>query len=563
MYYSDLIQGIARLPRLSLLCLQQADRQLTYLPVFPSDAMIEGLRLAREHNVPAALIDLAVENYNLQQEVFVAPDDEAIEVVGLAPFYQKVAAHLQPAPGNAAKDDLRERHMAARLEELSQNYERVLLICGMGHWAAIQAHLSAGTGELSAHHTVQVKAPFLAKIGPKAREALLDEIPYLVFHYELGRRFNTGYSREDLLRKLAQAARQSEHLKDFAFSPREMRNFLQYAYKLSATDKRVSPDHYNLILAAKQTLGDDYGLALLELARHYPYTDDANLPEIEFDPHDKRFVLDGRQIELKRRLPSPLPQFQRAWRELIQAKKRDELPAGYQPLWFYFGFFSHVPEDVVLEGFIDRLGEKLAEDPRFQREYTHEFNGSLLDGLDMRETLRNRHLNKLYVKEFRQESLAIGTWILIFDEDLSQEKYPWVLSLSAEHHNESDIAFYASNPLLHPVSQEIVQARYGALMAFKPALPDEQKLEIDALDVDGELRKEHLIRQAIYHSPRPDILYFARQKPEAYLFDLAKKQAKNLYHLPLERISQRLLKRIQTFHLLARKETRNDADDYI
>ena len=53
-YYSDLLQGIARLPRLSLLCLRQPDQRLTYLPVFPSDPMIEGLRLARENQIPAA-----------------------------------------------------------------------------------------------------------------------------------------------------------------------------------------------------------------------------------------------------------------------------------------------------------------------------------------------------------------------------------------------------------------------------------------------------------------------------------------------------------------------------
>lgn len=562
-YYSDLIQGIERLPRLSLVCLQQADQQLTYLPVFPSDAMIEGLRLAREYKIPAALIDLAVENYNLQQEAFAAPDDEAIEIVGLEAFYRQVSPHLKPAPGNATKDQNRESHMAARLAELSQKYERVLLVCGMGHWEAIYAHLEAGSGAIQSHHTASVDAPFLAKVGPRAREALLDEIPYLVFQYELGRRFNLTYQRERLNRQLAQEARQAESVQEMDFSPREVRNFLQYAYKLAVTDKRVSPDLYNLILAAKQTLGDDYALEVLALARNYPYVDDEDLPEIEFDPHDERFALDGRRIELRRHLSTPLPQLQREWRELITPKKRDELPEGYQPLWFYFGFFSHIPEDIVLEAFIDRLGEKLADDPQFQREYTHEFKGSLMDGLDMRETLRNRHLNKLYVKETRREPLAIGTWILIFDEDLSQEKYPWVLSLSAEHHNESDIAFYASNPLLHPVSHDIVKAQYGALMAFKPALPADDKLEIEALDVDGDLRKEHLIRQAIYHSPRPDILYFARQKPEAYLFELAKKQQKNLYHLSLERVSQRLLKRIQTFHLLSRKEVRNDAEDYI
>ncbi len=562
-YYSDLLQGIARLPRLSLLCLRQPDQRLTYLPVFPSDPMIEGLRLARENQIPAALIDLAVENYNLQEEAFAIPDDEAIESVGLAAFYETVHPHLKPAPGNAKKDDRRERHMAARLKELSARYERVLFVCGMGHWESIKSHLEAGSEQIFEHETEHVDAPFLAKVGPKAREALLEEIPYFVFHYELGRRFNTGYHRDTLLRQLAQSARNAESLKEADFSPREVRNFLQYAYKLSVTDKRVSPDLFNLVLAAKQTLGDDYALELLDLARAYHYEDEDDLPEIEFDPHDKRFALDGRVIELMRRLPVPMLQGQRDWQQLIVRKKKEDLPDGYQPLWFYFGFFSHIPEDIVLENFIDRLGDKLADDPHFQKVYTHEFTGSLLDGLDMRETLRNRHLNKLYVKEFKKEQLAIGCWILMFDEDLAQEKYPWALSLSAEHHNESDIAFYASNPLMHPVSHEIIQAKYGALMAFKPALPPEHKLDIDDLDVDEDLRKEHMIRQAIYLSPRPDILYFARQKPEAYLFELAHKYDKRLYHLPLSSVSRRVLQRIQKFHLLARKEVRRDADDFI
>ena len=232
-------------------------------------------------------------------------------------------------------------------------------------------------------------------------------------------------------------------------------------------------------------------------------------------------------------------------------------------MWLFFGFFSHVPEDLVLEGFIDRLGDKVASDVIQEEVKIKEFSGSLLDGLDMRETIRQHHLGKLYVREVQRKLVPIGAWILIFDEDLRQAEYPWIMSLSAEHHNESDIAFYASNPALHPVSREIIRAQYGALIALKPPLPEGEKLDWDDLDVDEDLRKEQLLRLAIQRSPLPGIVYFAKEKPDPYYVKLAASKKKEVYHLPLSRVSQRHLKRIQRFHLLSRRETRRIADDYI
>ncbi|PKL78971.1 MAG: conjugal transfer protein TraB, partial [Candidatus Melainabacteria bacterium HGW-Melainabacteria-1] len=86
-YYSDLLQGIERLPRLSLLCLQQQSDRFSYIPVFPSDSMIEALRLARENQLPAALIDLAVADYAIHVQPMAVPDDEAIASLGLEGFY--------------------------------------------------------------------------------------------------------------------------------------------------------------------------------------------------------------------------------------------------------------------------------------------------------------------------------------------------------------------------------------------------------------------------------------------------------------------------------------------
>lgn len=563
-YYSDLLQGIERLPRLSLLCLQQQSDRFSYLPVFPSDSMIEALRLARENRLPTALIDLAVADYSIQQPALAVPDDEAIGSLGLEAFYAAVVPHL-PLPAPGGPDSLREAHMAARLAELSERFERILFVCGMTHWESIKAYLRAGTGQVQAHALESVEAPFLAKLGPKARHTLLEEMPYLVFHYELARRFGTPFSKEALLRRLVQEARLAPALREEHYSPRELRNLLQYAYKLAVADKRVSPDLYNLLLAAKQTLGDDYAIELMDRALAYPYEDTEDMPEIEFDPASLAFRMNGRRIELRRRLPLPIDADTRHdWQQLkIVRKKQEDLPKGYTPLWFFFGFFSHIPEDLVLEGFIDRLEQKLASEPAVQQVRLHEFSGSLMDGIDMRETIRHAPRGKIYVREQLSSLSPIGAWILIFDEDLAYDSYPWMMSLSAEHHNESDIAFYASNPSMHPVTRDIIRAHYGAMLAFKPALAPEHKLDWTDLDVDEDLRKEHLIRLAIRHSPRPGILYFASQAPEPYYFELARLYGKKLFHLPLERVSKRHLKRIQRFHLLSRREVRRDAGDYI
>ncbi|MBC7474113.1 MAG: conjugal transfer protein TraB, partial [Candidatus Sericytochromatia bacterium] len=51
-YYSDVIQAVSRLPKLTMLCLNH-DNQDTYayIPIFPSDSMIEGIRLAKDNGL--------------------------------------------------------------------------------------------------------------------------------------------------------------------------------------------------------------------------------------------------------------------------------------------------------------------------------------------------------------------------------------------------------------------------------------------------------------------------------------------------------------------------------
>ena len=57
-------------------------------------------------------------------------------------------------------------------------------------------------------------------------------------------------------------------------TPQVLSVFFRYVRNLSLIDRRLTPDLYTLIVAAKQTAGDDFALALAETARRVPVVAD-------------------------------------------------------------------------------------------------------------------------------------------------------------------------------------------------------------------------------------------------------------------------------------------------
>ncbi|MFN8575438.1 MAG: hypothetical protein U0354_01140 [Candidatus Sericytochromatia bacterium] len=558
-YYSEIIQAVSRLPKLTMLCINYSENEYEYIPIFPSDSMIEGIRLAKENNLPISMIDLAMENYKIFDD-FIPPDDYAINSMGLSKFYEINKEYFNK---KELKETKRESNMAFHLNRLSRLYTKVLFIGGMAHWENIKQFIDEKTFMFHHHEIENVETPFLAKPSQKSLAYLMSEIPYVVFHYEIARRFNLSFDKWKIILKMIEEAKQMPILEDESFNTREINNLIQYSLKLANIDNEILPDLYNLLLSAKQTLGDDYGMELLDLAKKYPFLEEEDLPIIDIDKDS--FLLAGRKITLKRKLPSFSldPKSNNQWEQLqLVRKKKDELPDDYLSEWFFFGFYSHIPEDIVLEAFIDRLENKaineLIKEPK-----VHEFSGSLLDGLELRETIRNHHNKKIFVKEYKKENLDVGAWLIVFDEDLSYSKYPWAMALSAEHHNESDIAFYASNPLMHPVGKQIIRAEYGALLAFKPPLPSYQKVYIEEIDVIENLRLYQLTTLAIELSEGKDIIYVSSKEIDPYFIKMANSKGKRLIHIPITRFSNRNIKKLKRFHLLKSKNTRRIADDYI
>ena len=56
-------------------------------------------------------------------------------------------------------------------------------------------------------------------------------------------------------------------------TPQLLSVYFRYVRNLSLIERRLTPDLYTLVVAAKQTAGDDFALAVAETAREYPYAD--------------------------------------------------------------------------------------------------------------------------------------------------------------------------------------------------------------------------------------------------------------------------------------------------
>ena len=115
--------------------------------------------------------------------------------------------------------------------------------------------------------------------------------------------------------------------------------------------------------------------------------------------------------------------------------------------------------------FLKQKGKSILSE---ERSHTEPFTTSLLDGIDLRETLRNWHDKQIYVRSQQRVSGEVGAMVLIFDED-RDNRYPYCLTWLGEHQNESDMAFYATDPFENIVGPGIGRSEYGGTSAQSPS----------------------------------------------------------------------------------------------
>ena len=249
-------QGLDQLPKISVVVyrglpefLDPENQHLWYVPVDPCDGIIEALRVARGERTPTHFIDAEVEEF--QARPVTIPDPHALHGLGLETWCQAVEPWLT-LQERTEQDDIRERHMAARLRAIESDAGpdgKVLFLCGLAHWSGVRRHLDDGTDQL---HDEEGPAPdqvTVTTVSPTSLPHVIGETPHTAWHWEQHRGgivledFDPVFGLKDLLTEARGHYEAAFPDSLERATPRALQTMLSYTRKLSVRSRRLIPIH--------------------------------------------------------------------------------------------------------------------------------------------------------------------------------------------------------------------------------------------------------------------------------------------------------------------------------
>ena len=444
----------------------------SYVPIDPCQPVIAALRAAMSEHIPRAFIDL--ETARFVPNTAVLPDAYALKKVSVEQF----AAAVLPAIERPQERQVRERiaHMARRLRQLEQKYKSILFVCSMLDWPWIrEAYVERAGGRR--RRTTWSKRPTLYQPDERTLMFLLGELPFITGLYERARAEleDDENLSIDGVKELLITARKfyQDDLKRRArkITPHLLRQCLKYIRNLTLFEKRFTPDLYTIITAAKQTAGDQYALHVAETAREYPYAEDLR-PAARFS---------WASIAAGCRMARSC-----AWSAGCRGRRwsggacscsggpiaRSATSGGCGGI--RISQCSWPPEDKLIEDFRAHVFDRARAVMGADLARTEPFTTSMLDGIDIRDTLRHWYEEKIYVKVLPPSRGKLDCVVMLFDSPADPRDYPWRTTWYAEHDEESTLAFFATDFSKELVGPGIALATYGgALFLFPPvAIPD-------------------------------------------------------------------------------------------
>ncbi len=595
------ISAIDRLPFLSVVAYRPdvatVDRPIGYLLVEPADPLVEAARQARRRGLPVSCVDANLFDYPDHQDRL--PDPYAVLHTGHHAYYKAVRARFdRERPGD--EDLLREAVMAYRLERLAEHHGSVLFVCGMAHAGRVAGRLNDGQaspfGMPIKRAEIDREQVQLFDLHEDSAREVLSEWGYLSAAYEQARnpgasaaatataapRIISFVSRRRLLAEIQHAietpskpewylpldrrtvmyelfreARDRYH-DDTGdeVSPHQLRLLMKFLRNYALVRGRLQPDVYQIVVGARGAVDDNFAYEVWDLATHYPWQDPSGaLPKLRLRPEDiygsSRLVRFHRREKTRRKRPL-----------LGAVRKREKRPGEWAEAFDGSAICSYPPEDVIVENFGGFLRKKAKSVLSEENARVAPFTTSILDGIDVRETIRNWHDGRIFVRENGKVRGEVGSVVVVFDEDREADRYPWLMTWLGEHSQESDMALYATDPGEVIVGPGISRAEYGGFMMTYPPrrLHD---VWSDPYYRAAQAKPEVLLMSAIDYSLERLVVYVAANPPRSAIKTFAARFGKKIVYVPIGQLSPVTLKKMRVFHVLGGYDKRTIAKDYI
>jgi hypothetical protein len=340
--------------------------------------------------------------------------------------------------------------------------------------------------------------------------------------------------------------------------PHQTRVLMKFLRNYALVRGRLQPDLYQILVGARGAVDDNYAYEVWDLGTHYPWQDPSGaLPALRLRVEDlydaSRTIHFHRRLATRRKRPQLVP---------VRDRKRERRPGEWAEAFDGSAICSYPPEDVVIERFGGFLRKKSKSILSEENTRVEPFTTSILDGIDVRETIRNWHEGAVYVRENQKVKGEVGSVVVIFDEDRDDARYSWLMSWLGEHSQESDMALYATDPAETIVGPGISRCEYGGFMM---TYPPRRLADVwdDPFYRQARSKPEVLLMSAIDYSLERLVAYVAAAPPRSWMKGFAARFGKRILYIPIGQLSPVTLKKLRVFHVLSGYDKRKIAKEYV
>ena len=551
-------RALARLPEMSVILYHDddGDDRAIYIPVEPCDPFVEALRTAEE--IGAQVIFLEPDSAERPHLPDTYPDTYATRRIGLDPYIEAYRVYPQ----------IRTEEVTAHASAMAWKLQ------GADPEATVVAVVALNMLDplLDAMETPQPPPskgkkyePELLNPHPDCLAEITIEFPYLQERYEFYRLGMSAppYDDKVLDRPRVQFDLMREAEGKYTLSTGEKlahwqrRMIGRFTRNLAHITGDLVASVYDLAVAARSVVDDNYGWEVWQMANRYLAQHEvSDLDTVRLNASE--IWINTKRLRIRRRLPRAKQLLKPTG---LKPRKREKFAGEWAEQTTGEAICSYPPEDLVIEEYGRFVKQKAKAILSEERVRVEPFTTSILDGIDIRETIRNWHRHKIFVKSADRLAGEVGSLVVIFDED-REDRYTYLTTWLGEHQNESDMAFYSTHPFDNIVGPGIGRAEYGGLLM---TLPPRRLYDVWS-DPDyefAESKPERLLMAALDYSVERFVVYVAAKPPRSIFRSIAAHLNRKILYVPIGQLSPTKVKRLRVVHVLDSYARRTEAKEYI
>ncbi|HEX8985731.1 MAG TPA: hypothetical protein VF767_09875, partial [Bryobacteraceae bacterium] len=550
------IRAVGRLPEMSLIFYPDDEGDeggAVYVPVEPADPFTEAIRTGLEIGSEIVFADPEAGERPHLNDLY--PDPYAIRHIGLERYVEAYRVYPQPRSEDISRHA---RGIAWKLQGCDPLASVMVVVSLNLLDPVLDAMEEPQAQPMVRSHREGVE---LLNPHPESLGEICAEYPQLQWRYESFRQTLADWKLID--RRHAQLAIYREAEKEYEINTGERiahwqrRLLARYSRNLALAGHDLSAGLFDITVAARSVADDNYAWDVWETAGRYPpQKTESDLMTVRISGEE--VWMDTRRVRLRRRLPST----KRRLRPYgLKPRKKEKFPGEWASELNGTSICSYPPEDLVIEDYGRFLKKKGKSILSAERVHVEPFTTSILDGIDMRETIHKWYEGRIYVREFQKVHGEVGAVVVIFDED-RDNRYPYTTTWLGENQNESDMAFYSTFPFDHLVGPGIGRAEYGG---FLMSLPPRRMYDVwqDPDYEFAESKSERLLLAALDYSIHRLVVYVAAKPPRTIFRTIASRVGRTIIYIPIGQLSPVSLKKIRVVHVLDGYDKRDIAKDYL